>query len=301
MAERYFSASAYYQQTFGRPVQKAVLDIGCTCPNIDGTIRTGGCIFCDGGSGHFTHSGTVTQQLAQERQRIQQHIPEAGIIAYFQAHTNTYGDLHYLESCYLEALQQPDVVGIAIGTRPDCLSEEILSVLENISAKTHLTVELGLQTIHEKTARFFHRGYSFAVFQKAFAALRERKIRICVHLINGLPLEIDADMLETARGIGRLRPDAVKIHLLHILRDTPLEQLWKAGKLQPLSMQEYVQITAAQLSLLPPETVVERLTGDGASDRLMAPLWSRDKLAVRNAIARHLKQTDNWQGKYYQT
>ena len=224
-----------------------------------------------------------------------------GIIAYFQAHTNTYGDLHYLESCYLEALQQPDVVGIAIGTRPDCLSEEILSVLENISDKTHLTVELGLQTIHEKTARFFHRGYSFAVFQKAFAALRERKIRICVHLINGLPLEIDADMLETARGIGRLRPDAVKIHLLHILRDTPLEQLWKAGKLQPLSMQEYVQITAAQLSLLPPETVVERLTGDGASDRLMAPLWSRDKLAVRNAIARHLKQTDNWQGKYYQT
>ena len=160
---------------------------------------------------------------------------------------------------------------------------------------------MGLQTIHEKTARFFHRGYSFAVFQKAFAALRERKIRICVHLINGLPLEIDADMLETARGIGRLRPDAVKIHLLHILRDTPLEQLWKAGKLQPLSMQEYVQITAAQLSLLPPETVVERLTGDGASDRLMAPLWSRDKLAVRNAIARHLKQTDNWQGKYYQT
>lgn len=206
-----------------------------------------------------------------------------------------------MESCYLEALQQSDVVGIAIGTRPDCLSKEILSVLENISAKTHLTVELGLQTIHEKTARFFHRGYSFAVFQKAFAALRERKIRICVHLINGLPLEIDADMLETARGIGRLHPDAVKIHLLHILRDTPLEQLWKAGKLQPLSMQEYVQITAAQLSLLPPETVVERLTGDGASDRLMAPLWSRDKLAVRNAIARHLKQTDNWQGKYYQT
>ena len=150
MAERYFSASAYYQQTFGRPVQKAVLDIGCTCPNIAGTIGTGGCIFCDGGSGHFTHSGTVTQQLAQERQRIQQHIPEAGIIAYFQAHTNTYGDLHYLESCYLEALQQPDVVGIAIGTRPDCLSEEILSVLENISAKTHLTVELGLQTIHDR-------------------------------------------------------------------------------------------------------------------------------------------------------
>lgn len=166
MAERYFSASAYYQQTFGRPVQKAVLDIGCTCPNIDGTIGTGGCIFCDGGSGHFTHSGTVTQQLAQERQRIQQHIPEAGIIAYFQAHTNTYGDLHYLESCYLEALQQPDVVGIAIGTRPDCLSEEILSVLENISAKTHLTVELGLQTIHEKTARFFSQRVFFCGFSK---------------------------------------------------------------------------------------------------------------------------------------
>lgn len=197
LSERYYTASAYYLSKFGRPVQKAVLDIGCTCPNIDGTISSGGCLFCDGGSGHFTHPGTVARQLEQERQRIRASVPDAGLIAYFQAHTNTYGDLAYLRRCYLEALEQPDVVGISIGTRPDCLPAEILSLLEEIAEKTSLTMELGLQTVHDKTACFFHRGYDFPVFVQAFSALRKRGIRICVHIINGLPSEMDADMLET--------------------------------------------------------------------------------------------------------
>lgn len=299
LSERYYTASAYYLSKFGRPVQKAVLDIGCTCPNIDGTISSGGCLFCDGGSGHFTHPGTVTWQLEQERQRIRASVPDAGLIAYFQAHTNTYGDPAYLRLCYLEALEQPDVVGISIGTRSDCLPAEILSLLEEIAEKTSFTVELGLQTVHDKTACFFHRGYDFPVFVQAFSALRKRGIRICVHIINGLPGEMDADMLETARVLGKMQPDGIKIHLLHILKGTPLEQLWKSGKVQPLSMAEYVQITAAQLALLPSETVIERLTGDGAADCLAAPLWSLDKLAVRNAIAQHLKRTDSWQGKYF--
>ena len=299
MHERYYGASAYYHSVFGRPIQKAVLDIGCTCPNIDGTISAGGCLFCDGGSGHFTHPGTVAQQLEAEQQRIQKTYPDAGMIAYFQAHTNTYGDPFFLRKCYLEALQHPNVVGISIGTRPDCLSEAILSVLEEVAAKTNLTVELGLQTIHDKTARLFHRGYDFPVFVQAVEKLRRRGIRVCVHLINGLPREIDADMLESARVLGKLRPDGVKIHLLHILRSTPLENLWRSGAVEVLSMAEYVQITAAQLSLLPPDTVIERLTGDGASDRLLAPLWSTEKRVVKNAIAQHLKRTDSWQGKYF--
>ena len=154
-------------------------------------------------------------------------------------------------------------------------------------------------TIHDETARLFHRGYDFPVFVQAVEKLRRRGIRVCVHLINGLPGEMDADMLESARVLGKLRPDGVKIHLLHILRGTPLEKLWRSGAVEVLSMAEYVQITAAQLSLLPPDTVIERLTGDGASDRLLAPLWSIEKRAVKNAIAQHLKRTDSWQGKYF--
>lgn len=218
---RYHTLSDHYHSYFGRPVQKAVIDAGFTCPNLDGTVSVGGCIFCDGGSGHFTHPGTIAQQLEQERLRIHKTHPDAGLIAYFQAHTNTYGTPAYLRQCYAEALTQPDVVGLAIGTRPDCLPEPVLDILEEFSAKTYLTVELGLQTIHDKTAAIINRGYPYAVFLQAFRALRRRHIRICVHLINGLPGEMDADMLESARAVGQLRPDGVKLHLLHILKDTP--------------------------------------------------------------------------------
>ena len=197
------------------------------------------------------------------------------------------------------ALAQDGVEALAIGTRPDCLPEPVLDVLSDIAEQTALTVELGLQTIHDATAEQFRRGYGFDQFLRSFQALRERHIRICVHLINGLPSEMDADMLETARVVGRLRPDAVKIHLLHILRGTPLAAQWRAGRIPVLSQGEYVQITAAQLALLPPETVIERLTGDGAAEELLAPRWSLHKTAVRNAIARHLKYTDTWQGKNF--
>lgn len=295
---RYYSAGRYYRAVFGRPMQKAALDAGCTCPNLDGTCGTKGCIFCDGGSGTFTHSGSITRQLEQEARRISAAHPEAGILAYFQAHTNTYGDPDFLRVCYAEALQFPNVEGLAIGTRPDCLPEPILKLLEDFSHRTYLTVELGLQTVHDHTARKIGRGYPFSVFLQAMEKLRSRNIRICVHLINGLPGESDQDMLETARILGQLRPDAVKIHLLHILKGTPLEQLWRQGGVAPLSFAEYAQITAAQLAFLPESVVIERLTGDGDSKKLLAPLWSRDKHAVRNAISRYQKQTDSWQGKY---
>lgn len=296
---RYHTLNDHYCNSFRRPIQKAVIDAGFTCPNLDGTVSVGGCIFCNGGSGHFTHPGSIAQQLEQERLRIHKTRSDAGLIAYFQAHTNTYGTPTYLRQCYAEALAQPDVIGLAIGTRPDCLPEPVLDILEEFSQKTYLTVELGLQTIHDRTAVVINRGYPYDIFLQAFQALRRRHIRICVHLINGLPGEMDADMLESARVVGQLKPDGVKIHLLHVLKDTPLADLWKQGKIRLLSQAEYVQITAGQLTLLPEETVIERLTGDGASEQLLAPLWSRNKSAVRNAIGQHLKQTDCWQGKYF--
>lgn len=296
---RYHTISSYYQEVFGHPMQKAVIDAGFTCPNLDGTIAVGGCIFCDGGSGAFAHTGTISEQLEAEWTRIQKKQPDAKMIAYFQAHTNTYGTPEHLEKCYTEALQFPAVQGLAIGTRPDCLPIPVLDLLERLSKETALTVELGLQTIHDNTAIAIHRGYLFDVFLTAFEALKKRGIRTCVHIINGLPNEIDADMLETARVLGKLRPDGVKIHSLHILKGTPLANLWEKGEFHTLSKSEYVQITAAQLALLPEKTVIERLTGDGDAASLLAPLWSMDKHAVRNAITQHLKRTDSWQGKNY--
>ncbi len=296
---RYHTIGLYYQEVFGHPMQKAVIDAGFTCPNLDGTISVGGCIFCHGGSGAFAHIGTISEQLNAEWIRIQKKQPSAKMIAYFQAHTNTYGTPAHLYRCYTEALQFPSVQGLSIGTRPDCLPIPVLDILEELSKETALTVELGLQTIHDGTAHIMHRGYSFDVFLDAFDELRKRGIRTCVHIINGLPNEIDADMLETARVLGRLRPDGVKIHSLHILRGTPLAVLWEKGEFQTLSQAEYVQITAAQLSLLPEETVIERVTGDGEAAAMLAPSWSMDKRAVRNAITQHLKRTDSWQGKNY--
>lgn len=296
---RYYPISEYYRHIFGRPVQKAVIDGGFTCPNMDGTVSRGGCLFCSDGSGHFTHPGTITEQLSAEAQRIHAVQPSAGLIAYFQAHTNTYGSPELLEQRYGQALRFPDVCGLSIATRPDCLPEPVLALLERLSHETHLTVELGLQTIHDKTAAVINRGYPFETFLLALNALQQRHIRVCVHLINGLPGEDEQDMLETARVLGKLRPDGVKLHLLHVLRNTPLEQLWRQGGLQLLSIGEYVQITAAQLSLLPAETVIERLTGDGDTENLLAPLWSLDKQHVRNAITQHLKRTNCRQGCFF--
>lgn len=297
--ERFYSLSRYYQKTFGKPVYKAAIRAGFSCPNIDGTISTDGCIFCDNGSGYYTSVGTIAQQLQRETLRIHHSHPNAGIIAYFQANTNTYADVSVLHSYYTEAIAQPNIVGISIATRPDCLPDPVLSLLSSLSQKIPLTVELGLQTIHDKTSCIIHRGYSFSTFLNAFHALRQRNIRICVHLINGLPREHDQDMLETARVIGQLYPDGVKIHLLHVLKNTKLADIWKNDGYTPLQKPEYVQITAAQLALLPESTVIERLTGDGARENLLAPLWSLNKLSVRNAIVQHLKQTNSWQGKQF--
>lgn len=297
--KRYHSLYQYNRETFGGRVFKASLDAGMTCPNRDGSLGRGGCIYCDQGSRYFSGTGPIAVQMEAERRRIQRKWPGAKLIAYFQAGTNTYAPAAQLQALWTEALNCPDTVGLSIATRADCLDEEVLDLLEAFRQRTHLTVELGLQTIHDSTARRIGRGHDFAAFLRGYEALKRRGIRVCVHLIDGLPGEDIAQMLETAREVGRLEPGGVKLHLLHVNRDTPLAALWQRGAYQPLERDAYVEIVTEQLRYFPWDTVMERLTGDGDRQRLLAPQWSRDKIAVLGAIDQRmrrlgLRQGDRW-------
>lgn len=294
--KRYHTLSFENRRRFGGKVFKAVLDAGFTCPNIDGTKGVGGCVFCDGGSGYFTSVGTISEQLAKEKTRILQKHPDAKIIAYFQAHSNTYGDPERLRELYAEAISC-GVCGIAAATRADCINEEKAELLKALPVP--VTVELGLQTVHGKTAGQMNRGHTYAEFLEAYRLLKKKKIRVCIHIINGLPGETDEMMLETAERLGRLRPDGVKLHLLHVIRGTRLAELYEQGEYEPLTMERYVSLIVRQLELLPPETVIERITGDGDREKLLAPLWSRDKIRVLGAIDVLQREWDSFQGKKY--
>lgn len=291
---------AYHNRQHNCKTQKAVLDAGLTCPNLDGTCGVGGCIFCDGGSGGFTPDSrlTITQQIAVETERIRRKQPDAAVIAYFQAHTNTYAPIPVLRRLYREALDA-GVAGLSIATRPDCIDDAVLALLCEVAAEKPLTVELGLQTSNDETAVRIHRGYAYATFVECFMRLRNAGLRICVHLIDGLPGEDTSQMLETAAALARLKPDALKIHLLHVLRGTPLAKLWESGQYTPMTLDAYIDIVVRQLELLPPETVIERITGDGDKKKLLAPLWSRDKIRVLGSIDRAMAERNTWQGRLY--
>ena len=295
--KRYHTLSFHNKHTYGHKLYKAVIDAGFTCPNIDGTKGRGGCIFCDGGSGYFTSGAlSVTEQLIREKERITKKVPNASIIAYFQAHTNTYADIAALARLYNEAVVF-GVDGISIATRADCLSEEIVSLLKSLSVP--VTVELGLQTVHDTTAEKINRCHSYSEFLSGYNMLKESGIRVCVHIINGLPYESADMMIATAEKMGRLKPDGVKIHLLHVIRGTKLEEMYENGDYAPLKKEEYVDIVVKQLEVLPPETVIERITGDGDKSKLVAPLWSMDKISVLGAIDVRQKELDSFQGKYF--
>ncbi len=295
--KRYHTLSYYNKTTFGRKIYKAVIDAGFTCPNIDGTKSGGGCIFCDGGSGYFTSGSiSVTEQLSREYERIRKKVPNASVIAYFQSHSNTYASADVLRRLYKEA-EAFGVEGISVATRADCITPEIIGLFKELSVP--VTVELGLQSVHDKTAELINRGHTFEEFLSGYRLLKESGIRVCVHIINGLPEETVEMMLETARTLGKLRPDGVKIHLLHVIRGTRLAELYEKGEYTPLTKEEYVDITAKQLELLPPETVIERITGDGDKKKLLAPLWSMDKISVLGAIDVRQRELDSFQGKYY--
>ncbi len=297
--KRYHTLNYHMKTLFDRRVFKAVIDAGFTCPNLDGTKGTGGCTYCLNGSGDFTHGSekNAEEQVRDELFRIRSKNPGADVIAYFQAHTNTYAPLPVLRRLYESALQVEGVCGISIATRADALEPGTMDYLAGLSRQTYLTVELGLQTVHDRTAAKINRGHTYGEFLQSYRELKARNIRVCVHIIDGLPGETPEMMLETARELGRLRPDAVKIHLLQIMEGTELAHQYARGLVTPMEKEGYLDIVCSQLEVLPPETVIERITGDGAHDKLIAPRWGVNKIAVLNGIDRELVRRDTWQGK----
>ena len=298
--KRYHTLNYFYRRKFGRKLYKAVIDCGFTCPNIDGTKGSGGCIFCGGGSGYFTTSGiSITEQLEAEKHRICSKVPDAAIVAYFQANTNTYAPVSRLREVYEEALRMPEIAGLSIGTRGDCLPEEVLDLLSELNSRTFLTVELGLQSVHNTTIHSINRCYSHEEFMEGYRKLQERNIRTCLHIINGLPGETPEMMIETARQAGLMRPGGVKLQMLHIIRETALAKRYEQEDFPLLSRDGYIDLIACQLELLPPETVVERITGDGDKNYLIAPEWTKDKIAVLGGIDKELARRNTWQGRKY--
>jgi uncharacterized protein len=297
-----YKSLAFQNSLSGNKVYKAVIDAGLSCPNIDGTKGYGGCVYCDGGSGYFTAEATVPieKQLDDELRRIRQSSPDAEAIAYFQAHSNTYAPIFRLREMFETALSHEGISGLSIATRADCLGLETLDYLSELHRRTKLTVELGLQTAFDETALIINRGHSLSEFNEGYKALKERSIRVTVHLINGFPGETTEMMVSSARILGRLRPDGVKIHLLHVIRGTRLCKMFESGEYSPMELDEYVDTVVRQLETLPQETTIERLTGDGDRKTLVAPLWSRDKIRVLGSIDALMAERDTWQGKRFE-
>lgn len=283
----YYSFNQYLKDTFGCKVYKISINAGFTCPNRDGTLGTRGCIFCSkGGSGDFAESSTlsVTEQIESGKQRVSKKIKSGKYIAYFQAFTNTYAPVDVLAEKYCEAINHPDIVGISIATRPDCLGEEVLMLLSEINKIKPVFVELGLQTIHEKTAEYIRRGYPLSVYDNAIKALKKAGINTVVHLIIGLPNESREEMLESVEYACKSGADGIKLQLLHILKGTDLADDYLSGKFETLSMEEYLSIIKDCVEIIPKNVVIHRLTGDGPKKDLIAPLWSADKKSVLNAL-----------------
>lgn len=296
--KRYHTLSYHNKQIYGEKIFKAVIDGGFTCPNKDGKVGCGGCIFCDDGSGYFTNGSlSIKEQIKAEIDRIRRKNPDAKAIAYFQSNTNTYAPVEKLKMVYEEALSCEGIVGISIGTRADCLPDDIVDYLEKLSFKTNLTVELGLQTVHNSTLDFVNRGYNHEEFCIGFNKLKQRNIRTCLHIINGLPFETPEMMIETAKKTAELCPDAVKIQMLHVIRDTKLHKMFEQNMFTLLSAEQYIDIVVRQLEFFSPETVIERITGDGDKSKLIAPLWSADKIAVLGGIDKRQAELDSYQGK----
>ena len=299
--KRYYTYDYYLRRTFGGKCAKIPLDAGFTCPNIDGKCGYGGCIYCSGrGSGDFAElpSMSLKEQYDVTRSKLSSKWDTKKCIAYFQAHTNTYAALDVLHDKFEEALSFDGVVGLNIATRADCIDEKIASYLADIANRTVLTVELGLQTVHDTTAELINRGHNFADFIKGYELLRKAsdKINICVHLIFGLPNENREMMLSSVRQLSLMKPDQVKIHLLHVLKNTKMADLYESGEYTPLGKEEYVRLVADAIEIIPPDTVIARVTGDGMADELLAPDWSRKKVSVINDIDKLLYERNSYQG-----
>ena len=298
----YYSLHAMLQERFHEKVYKLSLNGGMTCPNRDGTLGTRGCIFCSaGGSGDFAADRllSVTKQIEQQKALITQKRPVHKFIAYFQAYTNTYAPVPYLEKLFREAICHPDIVALSIGTRPDCLGYDVLDLLDRLNWIKPVWVELGLQTIHEDTARYIRRGYALDCFEKAVKDLRARSLEVIVHTILGLPGEDRERTLQTIRYLNGQPIQGIKLQLLHVLKGTDLALDYERGLFETLTMESYLTLLIACLERLSPDIVVHRLTGDGPKDLLIAPVWSSAKRTVLNELHRRMKLENTWQGRLY--
>lgn len=297
----YNSINLYLREKFGEKVFKISLDGGFTCPNRDGTAGFGGCIFCsERGSGDFTGKNeNLVEQFYEVKGMMNEKWKNGKYIAYFQAYTSTYGPIKELRRKYYSVLELEDVVGIAIATRPDCLGEEVLELLDEINRKTFLWVELGLQTIKDETGVLINRGYDFGTYIKAINALKKINVEVVTHVILGLPGESKEDMLNTVELIANTGTMGIKLHLLHLMKNTRMVKLYEEGKLSFLSQEEYVNLIVDAIEKLPENMVIHRLTGDSPRKTLIEPMWSLKKWEVLNAIDNCFRNRDTWQGKYF--
>ena len=299
----YYSLSAYLQQRFGQKLYKVSLDAGMTCPNRDGTLGSRGCIFCSaGGSGDFAgdRSLSITDQIDRQIDRIREKRPARKYIAYFQAYTNTYGPAGRLKAVFSEAVRHPDVEVISIATRPDCLGDDVLELLSSLNRKKPVWIELGLQTVHERTARYIRRGYPLECFDQAVRRLNERGLETVVHTILGLPGESDEDMLETMKYLNALPVSGIKLQLLHVLKGTDLAADYEKGMFQVLDREHYISLVIRCLEHLRPDLVIHRVTGDGPKKLLIAPLWSGAKRTVLNLLHQEMARRGAFQGRLWQ-
>lgn len=303
--KRYYTYDYYLRKTFGAKCMKIPIDAGFTCPNIDGRCARGGCIYCSPrGSGDFAEDSVIPtdEQFEMVKARLSLKWKTDKYIPYFQAHTNTYAPAELVREKIEPVMKKEGVVGLNIATRADCLEPDVLEYLSELADRTVLTVELGLQSAHDETARIINRGHTYADFVDGYKRLRRAsdKINICVHIIFGLPGEDREMMLGTVREVAGLNPEQVKIHLLHVIRGTALADMYLDGGYTPLTMDEYVDIVAEALTLLPPDTVIGRLTGDGIQSELLAPEWSRKKTVVINNIDKKMFEMNIVQGQFFE-
>ena len=296
--KRYYSLNEYLKEKFNEKVYKLALDIGCTCPNRDGTLGTRGCIFCHNGSSHFAETGDdINKQIENAKERVKNKSKTDKNIAYFQSFTNTYGDAERLERVFKSAINRDDIVALSIGTRPDCLPDNILDMLENLNKTKPVWVELGLQSTKPETVEYIRRGYDNSIYEKAVKELKKRGIIVITHIIIGLPNETKIDILNTVDYAVRCGTDGLKLQLLHILEDTDLYEDFKHGLVTPLTLDEYMDILFDCIERIPDNIVIHRITGDAPKKYLVEPQWSGDKKKVLNTINREMEKRNIKQGK----
>ncbi|CEO07277.1 TIGR01212 family radical SAM protein [Paraclostridium sordellii] len=300
--KRYHTWNYYLRSNFGEKVFKVSINAGFSCPNIDGTITYGGCTYCSKeGSGDFAGNpnDNLIKQFEDIKQMMHKKWHSAKYIGYFQAFTNTHAPVNILKEKYETILNLEDVIGLSISTRPDCLPDDVVEYLAKLNKKTNLWVELGLQTIHDKTSKIINRGHDYDIFLEGVEKLKKHNIKTVVHIINGLPGEDYNMMMETAKAVSELGVHGIKIHLLHVLKNTPMEKMLEKEMFTLMEKDEYVNLVCDQLEILPPEMVVHRLTGDGKRDEMVGPMWSLKKWEVLNAIDDTMKKRNSYQGIKY--